>query len=102
MTRKSSHQERWQDLEDTLKRNVPHVAAVLGRETEFVELRFKARDDGTILSLVKAYDPAGAPVIAFGAGYTVALSLMALDATVNGGNWREDKPWSGNGSGKSK
>lgn len=89
--------ERYVNLTGVLKQQFPHLFAWCLDPNDFIELRFKARSDGTILAVAKGYDPAGAPVVAFGSGYDVVLALMAIDASINGGNWRRDKPYDPSG-----
>lgn len=60
----------------------------------FAELRLKARPDGTILAIAKGFGPDGGPVVCFGVGYGIVGAVMAIDATIQGGKWRVDKPWS--------
>ncbi len=63
------------------------------RREDVVVIRLKARDDGTILAIIKGYDDSGGPVVAFGVGYDMVLALMAADSTIQGGFWKVDKPW---------
>lgn len=90
---KNSQVDRWVRLSDQIKKEVPQVSSWLFSTTDFVEVRFKARDDGTVLGIAKGYDSSGGPIVCFGVGYDVVLALMALDATIAGGHWRVDKPW---------
>lgn len=94
-TKKNSSQERWMELGDTLERLLPHLSSVLGDSDDFIALYLKARDDGTILAIAKKYASDGSPVVCFGSGYGVAGALMAIDATIQGGHWKVDKPWGG-------
>lgn len=80
-------------LEGTLRLQFPHLLAVLLEEREFIELRVKARDDGTTLSIVKKYGPDGKPIVCFGVGYGVVGSLLGIDASINAGAWKNDRPW---------
>ncbi len=88
-----SPMERWQALDGELRRLTPHLTAVLSRENDFRELRIKSRDDGSTLVIVKAYGADGAPTVCFGVGYGSVAALVAVDATIQGGHWRPDKPW---------
>lgn len=81
-----------------LKEQLPHLFAVLDNEQDFIELRVKARDDGSTLAILKRYDAEGGPVVCFGNGYGCVGALMAIDATIQGGSWRVDKPWDPGGS----
>ena len=93
-SKQSSIFERVDVLVRDVSKSLPHLFAVLNSEEDFIELKVMARSDGTTLSLCKQYDSGGATVVAFGTGYGVILALMALDSSIQGGNWRIDKPWS--------
>lgn len=85
--------EKWTAVNRQLKNDFPHIYALLANSDEFRELRIKSRDDGTLLGILKAYGPDGGPIVAFGTGYDAAAVLMSLDGSVNGDNWKYDKPW---------
>lgn len=89
--------DRWAAFDSVLKGELPHLHAWYTEEEEFSELRIKARPDGTCLAIAKGYGSDGGPVVCFGVGYGVVAALMAIDATIHGGNWKFDKPWSPNG-----
>lgn len=91
--KKEQSTERWTRIEKQFRIDFPHLSGFSLGSDDFSELRCKARDDGTVLALVKGFGPDGGKVIAFGVGYDVILALMALDSTVQGGHWRIDKPW---------
>lgn len=91
--RNSGELERWTALDGYLHLNLPDLAAWWASADSFSELRLKARDDGTTLAIAKGYGPDGGPVVCFGVGYGVTLSLMALSSSMRGGNWKVDKPW---------
>jgi len=95
-TQKKTAQQRWVTLSDLIHEQVPHLFSVLDNEEDFVELRIKSRPDGTTLAILKKYDMDGGPVVCFGSGYGVVGSLVAVDATVQAGNWKVDKPWQPN------
>lgn len=92
---KNSQVDKWQASEKSLLLLFPHIMGVAVKEAEFIELRLKARDDGSTLAIIKQYGEDGGPLVAFGVGYGVTLALMALDKTLQGGHWRIDKPWNG-------
>lgn len=94
-TKSGQGPERWVRLVDDLRRHLPHGASWWADEESFSELRLKAKADGTILAIAKGYGSDGGPVVCFGSGYGLEGALMALDASIQGGNWRFDKPWSG-------
>jgi len=71
----------------------PQVYAWWNRAEDFGELRFKARDDGSVLAVAKGYDSDGSPVVAFGTGYDVVSALKGLEGAVARGGWRPDRPW---------
>jgi hypothetical protein len=85
--------DRWSQLAEEIRVRLPHLSSFLGDEQGFLEIRLKSRDDGTILGIAKGYNHEGMPIVCFGVGYDAVLALMALDATIQGDGWREDKPW---------
>lgn len=93
MKSKNSRARAWEALEKSLRDNVPSLFGELSNEGSFVELRVKARNDGTTLTILKVDGPDGGPLVCFGSGYGAAGALMAIDATIQGGRWRADKPW---------
>ncbi len=90
---KKGHAQVWVDLDDLFKGLLPHLRAVLIDESDFVELRLKAKPDGTTLAILKKYDMSGGPVVCFGSGYGVFGSMLAINGTIAAGNWKVDKPW---------
>lgn len=94
---KSSPVQRFAELGGVLERLVPHLYAVLEDEGSFLEIRLKLRDDATVLAVVKCSGADGGPLVCFGSGYGVAGALMAVDATIQGGYWKVDKPWPSSG-----
>lgn len=91
----NSQRQRWNRIEDSLHRELPQLLSWLMNESDFGELRLKARDDGTTLAIAKGYGEDGGPVVCFGVGYGAVLALMAIESTITGNNWRLDKPWKG-------
>jgi hypothetical protein len=91
--KKRTQAERYAWVHDKLQEMVPHVFSFLMDEDDFVELRIKKQADGSCLAIAKGYDSDGSPVVCFGGGYGYVGALMAIDATIQGGNWRADKPW---------
>lgn len=89
----SSPQDRWLENCAQMKGAFPHASAWWTQEDEFRELRFKARDDGTTLAIAKGFDSGGGETVCFGSGYGLVGAMMAVDAAIQGGNWRVDKPW---------
>ena len=85
--------DRWGELQDGHRDLIPHVSAWWDDTSSFREVRIKARDDGTHLAIAKGYGPDGGEVVCFGSGYGVEGALMALDSSLQGGNWKVDKPW---------
>lgn len=92
--RNNSREQVWKTLDDEIHKLLPHLYAVLSATDDFRELRLKARDDGTTLAIAKSYESDGTPIVCFGSGYSVSGALVAIDATIQGGNWKVDKPWS--------
>lgn len=92
--KKHSVQQRWAELGEAFRNLTPHLNSVLVAEDDFVGLRALAREDGTVLVVVKCIDASGGPIVCFGSGYGVAGALIAADATIQGGHWKVDKPWS--------
>jgi len=82
-------------LSDEVKRLLPHVWRYLDNESEFLSLRLKYRADGTTIAVIKRIGDDGGPQVAFGSGYGVFGALIGLDYTLEAGNWKPDKPWSG-------
>lgn len=72
---------------------LPSFANWYEDEERFVELRLKARDDGTTLAIAKGFGPDGGPLVCFGSGYGLVGALIAVDATIQAGRWRDDPPW---------
>lgn len=91
--RKVSKAEQWTTLSEQVGRVMPHLVAWWDDDDDFVEIRLKLRPDGTVLAIAKGYDSDGGPVVCFGTGYGVLGALMSVDGTIQGGRWREDKPW---------
>lgn len=86
---------RMYDFAEFLGTAVPHLAAFLATEEDFAELRFKLKEDNTTLAIAKGFDAEGAPVVCFAQGYGVIGAFLAIDAAIQGNNWRVDKPWDG-------
>jgi hypothetical protein len=80
-------------LGTSLKKAVPHFYAWSEEIQDFREIRFKVKDDGTMLVIAKGYLPDGGLSVCFGVGYGFAGGLLGIDATINGGHWKVDKPW---------
>lgn len=90
---KKSPAEVWAHLSGEMRKCAPHLAAWYTDNSDFTELRLKARDDGTILAIAKGFGPDGGKVVCFGTGYGVEAALLAINLTIQGGHWRKDKPW---------
>lgn len=95
---KRSGGERLVEFDASFLKYVPHLRAFFSNEESFIDIRLKARDDGTILVIAKEYSSDGTPMVCFGVGYGVVAALLAIDATMNGGRWKIDKPWQPKGS----
>lgn len=93
----NSRMQQWVELSEQLQSRLSHAFSFWSDAEGFAELRVKAREDGTILAIAKGFDAAGGPVVCFGSGFDVSSCLMALDASIQGNNWRIDKPWSESG-----
>lgn len=78
---------------------MPHLYAVIADEEDFRGLNCKAKDDGTTLAVVKRFGPDGTPQVCFGVGYGFFGALYAIDRTIQGGNWKFDKPWEAKATG---
>lgn len=89
--RGKSPSERLLIISGEIKAGLPQLYGWWENETDFTEVRVKARDDGSMLAIAKGFDSDGSPVVAFGVGYGVVASLMALNATITGGHWKVDK-----------
>lgn len=102
MTRKTnsnSPARKMVGIDEELFRRVPHFLSWSNDSDSFREIRLKFRPDGTTLAIAKGYAEDGSLVVCFGAGYGIAGALIAVDGTINSGNWREDRPYSPNGKG---
>ena len=86
-----SRGEQLSILDQELKKWLPNLSSWWDNETDFREVRVMSRDDGSMLAIAKGYDGEGGPVVAFGVGYGVAATLLALDTTIQGGRWKFDK-----------
>jgi len=93
-SRISSQLSQLAALAEQLRVVMPHLAGVLDAEDDLVGLNVKAKDDGTCLAVLKRLGSSGAPEVCFGVGYGFYGALFAIDRTVQGGNWKPDKPWS--------
>lgn len=87
-------------IHEVVYEKLPHFYTWLTDQDDFEGLNIKRREDGTCIAVAKGYDPEGLPVVAFGSGYDALSCLVQLDRAINGGKWREDKPWQPNGQGK--
>lgn len=90
-SKKNSKQTRWVELAEELQKRLPNLAAVYNDPGVFRGLSVNARDDGTLLAIVRGYGPDGGPVVCFGNGYDIAAALLAVDASLQGGHWKADK-----------
>jgi hypothetical protein len=96
-TRGNVQVQAWQGLIEGLSTKLPHLCSWWDDMDDFIEIRCKARPDGTVLAVAKGYDSSGGKVVCFGVAYDVVGALMAVDRTIQSGNWRVDKPWDPNG-----
>lgn len=96
MTKKTEHDTRvgkWNRLTDLTKKEVPSLSAWWDDVEDFAELKVKAMPDGTVLAIAKGYGSDGAPMVCFGAGYSVTGAMLAIDATITAGRWKPDLPY---------
>lgn len=84
----------------SLEEHAEQLYRWLCSESDFAELRIKARDDGSCIAIAKGYDHEGGPVVCFGTGYDPLSALYAVEGTIRANKWRLDKPWSPDGSHK--
>lgn len=63
------------------------------RPHDLKSLKVVARDDGTFLAILVAWDEVGACIVCFGSGATFLLALHGLGQSIAANRWREDKPW---------
>lgn len=94
-TGRSTQHDRWVEMNEQISGMVPHLYGWFNDEEGFIELRIKLMRDGTHLAVAKGYGSDGGPIVCFGSGYGVVGAIMAVDRTIQGGNWRVDKPWEG-------
>lgn len=92
--------DRWLAHVSYYKLSFPHVSSWLFDEEQFRGLSFKPGVDGMTIAVAKGFSADGTPTVCFGSGYDVILALMSLDASMQGENWRVDKPWSPSPKGK--
>lgn len=97
MSRKQNGSALFLAFVDGFHTAVPHLSSWMGDEDQFIELRIKLKDDGSCLAVAKGYGPDGGKLVCFGVGYGVLGACFAIDRTIQGGNWRVDKPWPGKG-----
>lgn len=97
-TKKNNRSSAWLALDQVIKNEVPHLAAVLADEEDFISFHIKMRDDGSVIGVLKRFGSDGGKLVCFGSSYTVSGCFVAVDATIQGGNWKVDKPWNGSGS----
>jgi hypothetical protein len=83
-------------LEEALVGVVPQLAAVLLRDSSgFQALTVRWRGPSDVLCVLRRETPEEGPQVCFGGGYDPAGALVALNAAVTGGRWKEDRPWGG-------
>lgn len=85
--------QHFAELDEELRAYLPHLVSWWSKEEEVRGVSVKARPDGGFLAVAKGYESDGSEIVAFGLGFGVIGSLMALDMTLQGGNWKVDKPW---------
>jgi hypothetical protein len=95
--KKETETERWMRLSTLFSREFPQLMSFLTDPENFLEVRIKFRPDGTYLLILKGYGDDGGPIVCFGVGYDVILSMLAVEKTIAGNGWRPDKPWNPNG-----
>ena len=96
MPRKSSKlsgSQLYVAIDEQLSELLPNLYSVITSESDFISLHLKLREDGSTLAIAKRHADDGHPVVIFGNGYGVSGALLAVDASIQGGNWRDDKPW---------
>jgi hypothetical protein len=96
--KKSSGQEAWARLDDTLSTTAPQLYSVLRDEEDFISLRLLLRDDRTVLAVLKKYGSDGGKLVCFGSGYGVSGALIAVNSTIAANAWKVDKPYKVSGS----
>jgi hypothetical protein len=99
MVRDKGLKSRLLAIEESLSSVCPHLASWSADEESYRELRIQLRDDGTMLVIAKGFGTDGGPVVCFGVGYGLSGAMLAIDRTIQGGNWKFDKPWSPDGEG---
>ena len=82
-------------VEKVIGEAVPSFANFLSDEEGFREVRFKMKDDGTFLVILKGYFSDGGLSVCFAVGYGFSGALLAVDSVIQGGPWKVDKPWPG-------
>jgi hypothetical protein len=94
MARRKSTRGSYGRAEDALRDGLPQLAAWLSgpRRADFVRLVLRQRGEHDWVSVLSAYDDAGAPVVCFGSGFDAVAALLGLEGAVAAGNWRPDRP----------
>jgi len=90
---KNPQVQRWIGLVESLHVSIPHVVSFWDAYDEFVSIRISLSGDGSILGVVKRFASDGGLEVCFGAGSDVCGALIALDRSIQGGNWRSDVPY---------
>lgn len=83
----------WTRIVQQWQKDFPHISTDCLFSSDFIELRLKMKEDGTVLAILKKFGADGGPTVLFGVGYDPVLAIMALDKASQGGNWRVDTPW---------
>jgi hypothetical protein len=60
---------------------------------DFDRLTVRRRGDGDWVFVMKAFDDAGTPIVAFGTGYDFFSGLLGLEGALRRNGWRVDKPY---------
>lgn len=97
MSKKNTGVESYNSLHDAVHHSTPHLYAWFSDEEDFRELRIQHKPDGSCLAIAKGYGSDGGPIVCFGVGYGMLGAFIAVDRTIQAGNWREDPPYHHNG-----
>lgn len=87
------------ELHYALQEHIPQVYNLMTRgDGDFRGLTFSVKDEG-VVSVLKAYNGEGLPVVLFGSGYDALSALLGLEGAMAADRWKEDRPWTpGKGS----
>lgn len=85
--------DRFKYGEKWLREIATQVTALGMNDSDFLEYRFKRREDGTVLAIAKRIGDDGAPQVCFAQGWDWPTALFMLEESMAANAWRAEKPW---------